>query len=238
MTSATARRPPTQPARRRWTPRSVATRAAEVLRTEGPRSLAFRVVGELAYRRMIVMQRPFDLSMPDVEPPIPVTFGALEPAEVEDYLLLRPNADPDDVRDRLRRRHVCYVARHEGRLVQACWVGIERARVDYLDCWIQLGSGIGYLQDLYTAPELRGSGLHRSMYPHMFRYFRNTGSPAVVAAFQPENRVQRIFARLGFAPVAVAHSIGVGSLRRVSERRLPEAPPGQPAFRFTVREDG
>jgi ribosomal protein S18 acetylase RimI-like enzyme len=181
---------------------------------------------------MIVMEREFDLSMPDVEPRVPVTFAPLGPDHVDDYVRLRPDADPDDVRDRFRRRHVCFGGWLDGRLVQACWVGIERARVDYLDCWIHLGSGVGYLQDLYTEPELRGVGLHRSMYPHMFRYFRNTGSPAVLAAFQPENRVQRIFGRLGFRPVAVARSVGLGQLRRVWERPLPEA--GDRPLRFRV----
>jgi GNAT superfamily N-acetyltransferase len=175
---------------------------------------------------MIVMEREFDLSMPDVDPRVPVTFAPLEPDQADEYLRLRPDADPDDVRDRFRRRHVCFGGWLDGRLVQVCWVGIDRARVDYLDCWIHLGSQVGYLQDLYTEPELRGLGLHRSMYPHMFRYFRNTGCPAVIAAFQPENRVQRIFARLGFEPVGLAHSAGFGPLRRVWERPL-----GKPATR-------
>lgn len=208
-----------------------------MLRSEGARSLAFRVVGELVYRRMIVMEREFDLSMPDVEARVQATFAPLEPAHVDDYMRLRPDADRDDVVDRFRRRHVCFGAWLDGRLVQACWVGIERARVDYLDCWIHLGSGVGYLQDLYTEPELRGTNLHRAMYPHMFRYFRNTGSPAVLAAFQPENRVQRIFGRLGFRPVAVARAVRLGPVRRVWQRRLPEAGDGPLRFRFSLTEE-
>jgi GNAT superfamily N-acetyltransferase len=209
----------------------------DVLRREGPRSLAFRVLGEIGYRRMIVMEREFDLSMPDVEAQVPATFAPLEPGDLGDYMRLRPDADPDDVRDRFRRRHVCFGAWLEGRLVQACWVGIERARVDYLGCWIQLGSGVGYLQDLYTEPELRGIGLHRSMYPHMFRYFRNTGSPAVVAAFQPENRVQRIFGRLGFRPVAIARVVRLGPVRRVWQQPLPDAGDGPLRFRVSATEE-
>lgn len=180
------------------------------------------------------MERQFDLSMPDVAPRVPVTFAPLEPDEADDYLRLRPDADPDDVRDRFRRRHVCFGGRLDGRLVQACWVGIDRARVEYLDCWVHLGPHVGYLQDLYTAPDVRGLGLHRAMYPHMFRYFRNTACPAVIAAFQPENRVQRIFARLGFQPVALAHGAGFGPLRRVWQRPLADAGPAPPRFRFSL----
>jgi GNAT superfamily N-acetyltransferase len=195
-----------------------------------------RVLGETGYRRMIVMERTFDLSMPDVEPRVPVTFAPLEPEQADDYLRLRPDADPDDVRDRFRRRHVCFGGWLDGRLVQACWVGIDRARVEYLDCWIHLGSQVGYLQDLYTEPDLRGLGLHRSMYPHMFRHFRNTGCPAVLAAFQPENRVQRIFARLGFKPVALGHAVGFGPLRKVWERPLGEAAAAPLRFRISLSD--
>ena len=222
--------------RGRWTPRTVAARGLAVLRTEGPRNLAFRVLGETGFRRMIVMQRAFDVPLQDVEIPVAVAFAPLAPEEIDDYLRLRPDADPDEIRDRFRRRHVCFGGRLDGRLVQACWVAGERARIDYLGCWIQLASGVGYLHDLYTAPEVRGRNLHRAMYPHMFRYFRNTGSPAVVAAFQPENDVQLIFERLGFRAVSIAGSIRLGPFRRVYERRL-TADVEQPAFRITARED-
>jgi GNAT superfamily N-acetyltransferase len=205
-----------------------------VLRSEGPQSLGFRVLGELGYRRMLVMERQFDLSMPDMEPRVPVTFAPLEPAQANEYLRLRPDADPEDVQDRFRRRHVCFGGWLDGRLVQACWVGIDRTRVDYLDCWIHLGSQVGYLQDLYTAPDLRGLGLHRSMYPHMFRYFRNTGCPAVLAAFQPENRVQRIFGRLGFTTVALAHGAGFGRLRHIWVRPFGAAADEPLRFRMSL----
>jgi GNAT superfamily N-acetyltransferase len=185
---------------------------------------------------MIVMERQFDLSMPDVEPRVPVTFAPLEPEHAGDYLRLRPDAEPDEVRDRFRRRHVCFGGWLDGRLVQACWVGIDRAHVEYLDCWIHLGPQVGYLQDLYTEPGFRGLGLHRSMYPHMFRYFRNTGCPAVLAAFQPENRVQRIFGRLGFEPVAIARSLGLGPARRVWARPLARAGSSPLRFRISLRD--
>jgi ribosomal protein S18 acetylase RimI-like enzyme len=222
--------------RQRWTPRAVAGRTVEVLRTEGTRSLLFRVLGELAYRRMIVMERQFDLSMRDVDPDVAVRFAPLDPADVDEYLRLRPDADGAEVRERLRRRHVCWVAWLDGRIVQACWVAVDRAYVDYLRCWLHLGSGVGYLHDLYTAPELRGRNLHRAMYPHIFRYFRNAGARAVVAAFQPENRIQRIFARLGFRPVAIAGVVGRGPLRRAFERRL-EPAGDRPTFRVSLKPE-
>jgi GNAT superfamily N-acetyltransferase len=163
---------------------------------------------------MIVMQRPYDLSIQDVSIGIPIEYGVLEPHEIEEYLRLRPDADPDDIRLRLERRHVCFVARDQGRLIQACWVAVERAWIDYLQAWIHLDPGVGYLYDLYAVPEIRGKNVHRAHIPHMFRYFRNAGAWAVIAAFNPENRIQRIFARLGFEDAATIGVVRIGPWRR------------------------
>jgi GNAT superfamily N-acetyltransferase len=216
-------------AARRWTPSTVWQRALEVLRTEGIRSLWFRVLGETGYRRMIVMQRPYDLSLRDVEAGIPVTYGILEPHEIDEYLQLRPDADSDDIRLRLERRQVCLVARHEGHLIQACWVAFERVWIDYLRCWLYLEPGAVYPYDLYAVPEIRGKNVHRAHFPHMFRYFQNAGIRVIVGAFHPENRMHRIFARVGFEPVATIGVVRLGPWRRPF-CRYAEGKPGRLAF--------
>lgn len=211
----------------RWTPRAVWRRSTEVLHKEGPGSLAVRVAGELFYRRMVLMLRPFDLTMRDVEPLAKVQFRELDPSDVDAYLELRPDADPSDILKRLHARHVCYGAFRSNELVQACWIATERAYIDYLRAEIRLPPAVGYLYDLYTAPAERGLSLHRAMWPHVFRYFSDMRPRYVLAAFQPENRVQRIFARLGFRPVGVLGYVGVGRARRVFYRGEPvlAAPP-------------
>lgn len=185
-----------------------------MLRTEGFRSLWFRVLGETVYRRMIVMQGHYDLNIPDVDPGIAVEFGLLEPHQIDEYLELRPDADPEEIRLRFERRHVCFVARHEGRLIQACWVAVERIWIDYLQCWIYLDPAAFYPYDLYAVPEVRGRNVHRAHIPHMFRYFENAGVWRVIAAFHPDNRVHRIFERLGLTHTAQIGVVRLGPWRR------------------------
>jgi len=214
---------------RRWTPSTVWRRALEVLRTEGVRSLWFRVLGETVYRRMIVMQRPYDLSLRDVEAGIPVAYGILEPHGIDEYLQLRPDADAEDIRLRLERRQVCLVARHEGRLIQAIWVAFERVWIDYLGCLVYLEPGAVYPYDLYAEPDIRGKNVHRAHFPHMFRYFQNVGIRVIVGAFHPENRMQRIFTRLGFEPVATIGVVRLGPWRH-SFCRYAHGEPARAAF--------
>jgi GNAT superfamily N-acetyltransferase len=196
-------------------------RSREVLQREGARSLVLRMVGELVYRRMILMRRPFDFSMRDVELDVPTTFRPLRIEDLDLYLALRPDSDTEEIRRRFELRHVCFGTFRGDRLVQACWIATERAYIDYLRAEIRLLSGVGYLYDLYAAPEARGLNLHRAMWPHVFRYFRNAGPIYVLAAFHPENGIQRIFVRLGFSAVGTVGYVGTGPARRLFYRGEP-----------------
>lgn len=184
-----------------------------------------RVLGETVYRRMIVMERPFDPPIDPVSPRVPVEFGPLELADVDEYLAFRPDADREETVHRLERRHVCYVARHDGRIATACWIATERVWVDYLGAWIRLKCGVGYLYELYTPPEYRAKNVARALFPEIFRYFREMRPLCVIAAFHPENRIQLVFARLGFRPVATIGVVGVGPWRKLFRRDVPGQPP-------------
>ncbi len=205
---------------RGWTPRSVARRAAEVARAEGLGSLAFRVIGELGFRRMLLMERPFEPPLADVDPGLPVEFREATLDDADVLAALSPEADMAEVRRRFDAGHVCWVGVLEGRVVQCCWIGIGRARIDYLDAELVLPPLVGYLYELYTEPGLRGGRLHRAMYPHIFRAFAHRDPVAVCAAFHPENRIHRIFERLGFRPVATIGYVGIGGWRKLFYRPL------------------
>jgi hypothetical protein len=84
-------------AQRRWRAGTVARRASEVLRTEGPRTLWFRVLGETVYRRLIVMERPFDKDVPRVQA-AGVELAILRPEQLEEYRELRPDAGAEVAR--------------------------------------------------------------------------------------------------------------------------------------------
>lgn len=153
--------------------------------------------------------------MTDVDPGLPVVFREATVEDADALDALSPEADAAEVRRRFAHGHVCWVGVLDGRIVQCCWIGIGHAWIDYLDAELVLPPRVGYLYELYTEPELRGHRLHRSMYPHIFRAFASWDPIAVCAAFQPENRVHRIFERLGFRPVATIGYVGIRGWRKL-----------------------
>src|SRR3954466_2294278 len=82
---------------KQWTWQEIQRRAAEVLRQEGLRSLWFKLLGETVYRRAVLMERLFAQPVTVLPSRVPVMIGPLEETEVQDYLDLRPDADPADI---------------------------------------------------------------------------------------------------------------------------------------------
>ena len=73
----------------RWTIPSIYSRSVEVLRDEGVLSLWFKVLGELAYRRLLLLRRPLDAPTPTIEPSLAIEVGRLEESDTEQYLDFR-----------------------------------------------------------------------------------------------------------------------------------------------------
>jgi ribosomal protein S18 acetylase RimI-like enzyme len=208
--------------RRRWTIGAAVRRATEVFRNEGVRSLWFRVVGEAFYRRLLLLERPFADPMAVVEPRLPVIFEGLGPGDAADYCGLRPDADPAEIERRLRGgNELCVVGRLDGRVVEACWIAIDRVRVEYLDRELRLADGVAYIHELFIAPELRGKGLDRALYTHMLRVFRDVDVQTLMATSQLETRTYRLFERIGFRRSAVVGYVGIGPLRWYFVHREP-----------------
>src|SRR2546425_291701 len=126
--------------------------ALEVLRVEGVRSFWFKVLGQIVYRRLVVMERPLDEAIVPVTARAPVVIGLLTDADVDEYTTFRPDTDPAEIRRRLVAGHRCFVVRHEGRIVHAGWAARREAWIDYLRCEFPLEPGDVYQFDSYTAP--------------------------------------------------------------------------------------
>ena len=59
---------------RSWTWRQILKRAAEVIREEGLRSLWFKILGETACRRVMLMERPLNEPVEQMTARLPVTI--------------------------------------------------------------------------------------------------------------------------------------------------------------------
>jgi len=209
-----------------WPWRRMVQRAVGVLQTEGLRSLWFKALGETVYRRAVVLERSLDEATPQVAARLPVAFGRLQETEVDEYAAFRPETDPAEVRRRLQAGQMCFVARHEGKIIHACWVATGRARIDYLAREIALAPDEVYPYESFTAPAYRGQNVAAARSAYMQPVLRQAGYHRAVAVVVPENQVAfRPIEKAGYRRVGVLRTVWLGPWRR-DFGRLGRADPG------------
>jgi ubiquinone/menaquinone biosynthesis C-methylase UbiE len=190
-------------------------RAREVLRDSGPRSLWFKVLGELVYRRALMCARPLDAPTaraPQVPPG--VELGELEVAELDAYLALCRDADRAAIRDRLTEGQRCFVARRDGRLLHVTWTATGHAWIDYLDRELRLAPGDVYVFGSFSAPEARRSGVSIAVVEAIATRLHAEGRRRMLCIVVPENRAAvAAIPSWNQVPVGYMRTIRLGSRR-------------------------
>jgi hypothetical protein len=204
-----------------WRPGGAARRAAEILRSEGPRALWFRILGETVYRRMVLFERRLEEPIEAAECGADVAIAQLAMSEVDDYAAFRPGADATETRSRLEQGHQCWVARQQGALVHAIWAATGSAWIRYLDCEIQLAPNEVYIYESYTTPALRRLNINAVRSKAMMNHFRERSYFRLLALVMPENPAG-IHATLGagYQDAGVIALVKIGPWRRVWPRIL------------------
>ena len=209
----------------------------EILRQEGPKSLWFKVLSATVYRRVMLLERPLDEPEAEITPRVPVDVSLLKETEIDEYMGLRPEADPAAVRRRFAGGQLCFAVRHRERLVSVAWVTTGRAWVDYLDREILLADDEVYPYESFTAPDMRGQNLASTRSTHMQRHFKDAGYRRVVVAVTPENTASlRHTVKVGYRPFGMMGYVKLGPWRHDFRHVRPRAlPPGEsPAGRKTT----
>lgn len=199
-------------ARRPWkqTPR----RAWQILRQEGFRSLWFHILGETVYRRAVLFERPLSDPIPSASATIPVDISLLKPSEVDEYVAFHPGLDAGEVRGRLDHGGKCFLCRHQGSIVNACWTGEGSVWIDYLGCRIELARDEAYVYNNYTDPRFRGRNIPLVRAAVMLQHFRDLGYRRLVAVVVPENKAAfRSPDKAGYRPIGVIGYIKIGPWR-------------------------
>lgn len=162
-------------------------RAIHILRSQGPLSLFFKILGELGYRRLFLYTRrlPPGASEPSSEPPL--EFGLLTPDEIDDHVALLPNVPHREIETRLRAGHVCTTARMNGELVAVTWAAAGRAWVEYLGLHVRLPPGVVYGYQTYVAPGFRRCGAASELTRMRTCQLVSLGHRIELSAAMPEN---------------------------------------------------
>jgi GNAT superfamily N-acetyltransferase len=182
--------------------------------------LWFKVLGETVYRRLIIVELP-------LAPPPAVraasrelTFGFLEPRQVDAYLALRPDQSAAAVAARLRRGDRCFVAREGDRIVSARWTAAGTAWVEYLGRRWLLEPGDVYLYETYTHPDVRGDAVSSAAGTRLARALAAEGWNRIVGGVVPENRpALRTASKTGYQRTGTMGYVRLGPWRRDFVRR-------------------
>jgi len=162
-------------------------RAFRTIRQRGPVNLWFRILGEIAYRRVVVLECRLDGELPEVVARVPVRIALLTAADLEHFGRFRPDLEPSIVRRRLEQGHQCFGVWHAGEIVHAGWAATRQAWVEYLRCEFPLDAGDVYQYDSFTTPAFRGLDLAGARVAWMARFFRDAQARRLLAVVWPEN---------------------------------------------------
>ena len=199
---------------------NVVRRAIAVLRHQGLKSFWFKILGELGYRRLLLLERSLAQPVSEVIAGLPIRVDVLQETDVDDYLVFRPDTPLTSVTERLTLGHRCYLARHEGRIVAACWTATRSVWSEYLGCEIGLGAGDAYLFDRFTLPAFRGLRIGNAVRMRQLRNLQQAGYRRTISAIMLENKpALRDIAKGGAKPFAVIGRFKFGRWQRTFRRR-------------------
>ena len=183
------------------TPGRVWRRGREIVRDEGPSALAFTVLADLGYGRLLLLERFLDEPVSPITPRTPVAFSTLAPAQIDEYLRFHGEFPRSDLEERLARGDEAFVARHDGRIVCTSWTSRTVRFFSTLGCRYTPGPSEVYLYDSFTDPAFRGRAVAPALAVHVLERLRGAGITRVTMAVSVQNLAnRRARAKTGFRP--------------------------------------
>jgi GNAT superfamily N-acetyltransferase len=190
-------------------------RAPEVLRTEGPLILFAKLVGNLFYRRVVVVATDLTKPAPAVTSEVPLDIREVTAEnDVRDYVACGPRANAETMKRRLAAGSRCFAAWNDGRSVSGGWADFGRANFDAIGAVVPLGPRDVYGRDAYTVPELRGRNIATVRMATAMQQLHEEGYERALGYVLPRNR--RGFGpttKSGVDPVGSLGWFGIGPLR-------------------------
>jgi GNAT superfamily N-acetyltransferase len=215
--------------RRRWDLQSGAAYAVEVLREEGARGLADRLLSYAGVHRAWVIERRLTEPLATAARRAPVADDGLAFAEAGldelDALAELRGAEHDQVIERMGRvrepvealhRRLfargdrCFVARDATRIAAAMWAARGAQPVPYLWCDLALAANEAYVYDMFVAPDMRGRALARRVHLYAAERLAEAGCVRSVGLIRLHNvPALRTAAHAGYQPIGMLTCVGV-----------------------------
>jgi GNAT superfamily N-acetyltransferase len=181
------------------------------LRGEGLRSFWFKLLAEVGYRRLMLLELPLDKVVPEFSPTLPVAIEQLSESEFNDYFAFRPETRREDSVGRLRSGQRCFVARRDGRIVGAVWIAVQPLWLPYLGCAIDMAPGDVHAYDKFILPAYRGHGISNALRMQHLRHLQRVGHRRMIVAVLPENASSlRDVLKAGYRPCGMIGRIKLG----------------------------
>jgi GNAT superfamily N-acetyltransferase len=198
-------------------------RALAILRREGARSCAVRLQSALGWRRLTLLVSDVGDPQPVVESVPSLKTVELVESDMERYLSLRPEQDPDLVRRRFRCGQRCIAVLRDDRVVGASWTATGQVEVVFLHAMLHVSPGTIYIYDTFVDPRYRGHGISPALTEEIRRIAGTAGDQTLLRGVFPANRpAMRANAKSGFKPAGEIGSIRIGSWQRCYARtKLP-----------------
>lgn len=140
------------------------------------------------YRRVVLVIRSLNDSIPDLRPSLPVAITILIERDLEAYKIFRPDQSIHIIHERLKHGDRCFAVWHEGNIVHAGWVTTKQGYVPYLHRDMILRPGDIRLYDHYTLRAYRGCGLANARGAHVLRQYREEGCRRAIGIVAIENK--------------------------------------------------
>jgi hypothetical protein len=189
-------------------------RVPDVVRSQGVRSLVAKLVGHLVYRNVAVMATDLTRPLPEVSCDVDLIVEELEEKDIDAYVAFGPLVDAETVRRRLAAGSRCFVAWHDGRIVNGGWCDFGNARFDAINAVVPIGPKDTYGRDAYTVPELRGRNIATMRMSSAMKLLKAEGYERGLGYVLPQNR--RAFGpptKSGVTRIGSLGWFGIGPLR-------------------------
>jgi ribosomal protein S18 acetylase RimI-like enzyme len=199
-------------------------RLSQALGPGGIRLLAVKILTTF-YRRMFLMVRPLDATIPPLYPRLQVVFKVLTAEDLLVYSSSRSEQCLNLIQAPLAREEQYFAALYEGRIVQVGKVATERVYVPYLRRDLILQPSDVYVYGSFTLPAFRGYGLAPARAVQMMHHYRNQGYRRMVCLVAVENMSGlRVVEKLGYCSVGLCSCLRFGPWQHAWQRTWIEEP--------------